>query len=243
MGSLGFGYGSEFHLMRFMARYRKEFSTQVLDCFGIKDCDLDWLDFKHGESKDYKIPNCHLKLPDRELTGIDFLGEFKATIEKDWAEFWPTTGNLPNWDAVGKIDTKKQVSWILVEAKAHKNELGIQKGSGAGPDSLSKIKNAFAQTKENLKIASNSDWSKKYYQLANRLAVTTFLNVNGINCYLLNLYFCGDKNPKGECPGSEIGWAQAVKNQYDYLGLTPNILKKAKCASLFLNVVTGKAAD
>jgi hypothetical protein len=51
MGKMGYGYGSECHLLRWMGRHRKAFDVAVLSAIKREGSKIDWLDFnfKRGE--------------------------------------------------------------------------------------------------------------------------------------------------------------------------------------------------
>src|ERR1051325_2593315 len=57
-----------------------------------------------------------------EPTGISFL-KLDANQHQAWREFWPQTGNPPNWDGVARYSGEIGSSWILIEAKANHPEL------------------------------------------------------------------------------------------------------------------------
>lgn len=67
MAKLGYGYGSEFQLLRFMGRHRQlleaEIRTQIHD-----DGEFCWLDFGFNTSEEDFIG-------DEERSGLDFLNE------------------------------------------------------------------------------------------------------------------------------------------------------------------------
>jgi hypothetical protein len=46
MGRMGLGYGSEFHLLRYLGRHRRYLNRAIEDKFGGRV--LDWLDFSFG---------------------------------------------------------------------------------------------------------------------------------------------------------------------------------------------------
>ena len=71
MAQMGLGYGSEFHLLRFMGRHRHELERIIIDALQekqqtINDKNFDWLDFEYSDV-DKVITG------DRELCGLSFL--------------------------------------------------------------------------------------------------------------------------------------------------------------------------
>jgi hypothetical protein len=117
------------------------------------------------------------------------------------AAFWPSGG--PQWDALG-ISSSKDV--ILIEAKAHFDELTSHCGAGEGSRVL--IDAALANTKTALAAAADADWSSPYYQYANRLAHLHFLRSLGVGARLAFVYFYGDTDMKGPMSPSE--WKQRL---------------------------------
>jgi hypothetical protein len=141
---------------------------------------------------------------DLEWKGIDFLKD-NLSLQEAWEFFWPGTGNIPNWDAVGKIQHNSKESWILVEAKSHIEE--IKQACMARPGKgLNMINKAFSETKEYLKIPESTDWLRPYYQYCNRIATLYFLKKHDVSAHLLFVYFLGDQFDKKICPESEKGW-------------------------------------
>jgi len=54
---------------------------------------LDWLDFSFDPKR--RFPDL-----DMEWRGVDFVDP-RLAVSANWKKFWPQTGNIPNWDAVG----------------------------------------------------------------------------------------------------------------------------------------------
>ena len=126
-------------------------------------------------------------------------------------EFWPKRG--PQWDALG-VDNK---TVFLVEAKAHVPEI-VSPPTGAGLESKSNIIDSFAEVKEYLNVNNNIDWTGTFYQYANRIAHLYYLRVlNGIDAYLVNLYFLNDKSVDG--PSTKDEWIGALAVIKQYLGI------------------------
>ena len=66
-----------------------------------------------------------------------------------------------------------------------------------------------------------TDWSRCFYQYANRIAHLYFLKkeVNGIDAVLVFLYFVGDDTRPGVKPVSREGWEAAIALANEHLGL------------------------
>ncbi len=234
---IGSGYGSEFHLMRTMGRYRNAFDQVVSSAIG--GTVLKWLDMKHGGVYDTSNP-AKVILPDIEYKGIDFLPKAQhEKVERKWQEYWPRTGNVQNWDSVGRIQFEGTDYWLLVEAKAHKGEIKSD-CHASSPRSLETIDRAFTKTKEWLGLEAGNDWRQLYYQAANRLAMLHFLNeICGIPAKMLCIYFCGDQNPNADCPKDACGWRETIRLQDEHLGITLGSKAKAGWHTVFWDVMKG----
>lgn len=128
--------------------------------------------------------------------------------------FWPHGG--PQWDALGRTASGTA---ILVEAKAHLNELYSPATGASAESSLSLIRSSLAECANSLGVHPECDWSKQFYQYANRLAHAYFLDqVNGISTKLVFAYFIGATDVKG--PNSRAEWETAIKTVHTVLGLT-----------------------
>lgn len=87
--------------------------------------------------------------------------------------FWPT--NQPHWDAIA---ASADGNLYLFEAKAHVKELN-SKISATNINSIEKILNSMKITFAELSDSGAADfanWTKKYYQLGNRLTFLHFMN-------------------------------------------------------------------
>ena len=226
MGRMGYGYGSEWHLMRYLARHRKFIEDKIFSTIG-KSGSITWLDFEF-DSKTESL--------DRELQGLEFLkqGPHQEILDT-WKTWWPTTGRQPSWDAVAWLrpGNCEEPELLLIEAKAHVEE--IKSDSGAGAASREKILNAFRDVQQDLGIQPQNDWLKPYYQHANRIAILWFLNNQNkvpsarksdraIPTRLINVYFTGEVHQGWQCPQTEDEWKSVIKERDLHLGLeSPNV--------------------
>jgi len=153
----------------------------------------------------------------RDGAFLDLLGlsQHRAAL----SDFWPRGG--PQWDALGRAGDVV----ILVEAKAHIAEF-ITPPSQASPASLAQIRCAFAAVHAAEGLAPPSDWTRCFYQLANRLAHLSFLRARGVPAVLLLVGFVGDTQMTG--PSSGEAWDAAETAAFHALGV-PNAhpLRKA----------------
>lgn len=144
----------------------------------------------------------------------------QSSIVYPLEEFWSRLG--PQWDGLG-LENKcnslgaEYKSVFLVEAKANIPEI-ISSPTGASPDSKSTIIDSFAEVKEYLHVNSNIDWTGTFYQYTNRIAHLYYLRVlNGIDAYLVNIYFLNDKSVDG--PATKEEWIGAIALVKQYLGI------------------------
>ncbi len=227
MGEMGYGYGSECHLLRWMGRHRNQFDQSVRESVGCGDARLTWLDgkFKPGAM-----------WPDAEWKGLDFLGESEQ-LQKHWRTFWPSGRGIHNWDAVGVVDAgAEQKEWLLVEAKGHADEL-ISNCGAKDPASIQTIRSALAETKAYLNVPEAADWMSQYYQYANRLAALHFLHREGIKARLLFIYFVGDLiRGDRNCPQDREGWDAPLQRQQEHLRLPETHELSGRIHKLFLHI-------
>lgn len=241
MGTIGYTYGSEWHLLRFLGYHRDAFNRAIEEAVP-GSMIIDWLGtgFETSPSAIDREPPRFL---DREFEGIGFLPPAERDrLHPSLNEFWPTTGSLPNWDAVGQIRAGGEDAWLLVEAKSHLGE--IRSSCGAKPETQGggrdKIIRAFRHVQDELGIAVGPDaWLSPYYQFCNRLAFLHFLTTHGVPARLMFLYFCGDRFPPtsaASCPGSEAGWEEALSQMVRHTGWTYDDRLARRVHKVFLPV-------
>jgi len=234
MARIGYGYGSEFHLLRYLGYHRNALNKAIKEKTGGRM--RDWLDFEFGTEG----RSDHL---DSELKGVDFV-DADPELKSAWIKFWPQTGNVPNWDAVGLLESNSGVEYLLAEAKAHVEE--IQSSCGARKQGgLDVIRKAFdAAINANGLTVSVENWLKPYYQYANRLAHLHFLLQHDTPARLLFIYFCGDdwhgktlSNGRApNCPKSEQEWGPYLRVMHQHLGLTGGSELEKRVHHLFLPI-------
>ena len=211
MGKIGHGYGSEWHLLRFLGYHRDYFSRHVRAEIGGEE--LSWLDFKFS----HKNKAC---ARDTEYNGLDFI--IDPDVLRSWYAFWPKSGRAQNWDAVGKIKRDGREEWLLVEAKAHPRELKSNGCGATSARSIEKIEKALEKTKAAFGAGSTplEHWLGRYYQYANRLAALYFLMEEcqpAVPTRLLFIYFMGDKHKGQDCPQTREDWEPILDEMADGL--------------------------
>lgn len=228
MGKIGCGYGSKWHLLRYLGYHRAYLSQKVIEVVGGRW--VEWLDFGFSQK------NAPLQ-DDREFVGLEFIRD--AQVQERWKSFWPQTGNVQNWDAVGRISFGDTTEWLLVEAKSHIGELKSRCGASSRSQeiirlALEKTCKAFGNRCQPL-----DHWLAPYYQYANRLAVLYFLMkecVPAVKSRLLFIYFYGESREGCECPQSEQEWLSPIQQMTNWLGIDPYSELMQRVHSLFLPI-------
>lgn len=235
MGSIGYGYGSECHLLRYMGRHRRMLDDRLLGEIRSSGA-IEWQDFGFDEGQPW---------PDSEPKGLDFLQDAFPDVVNSWKKEWPQTGSPPNWDAIAWHVTPdgKSRECLLIEAKANLQEIRNPKGCGAkaGSHGRSQIEEFFNKAKGTLGITDCGDWMGAYYQYANRVALLEFLNRHGVPSRLVYIYFIGDRGFAGrQCPASKEEWMPAINAQeQEVLGSKPPADLCPRIHKVFLNVLGG----
>ncbi len=221
MGKIGNGYGSEFHLRRYLMESPALLTERIVDALGKPLARVQWL---HRESG-------------KEWKGLQF-SSFSPRVMEQWKSFWPQTGNPPNWDAVGQLSSSVADEWLLVEAKANEAEF-VSPPSGASRRSREQIEGAMRAVKEFLGIDPDTNWMGPYYQYANRLAILFFLNeIARVPAHLFFVYFLGDCFPDGRpCPASESRWQELIAECHRTLKVPGTHPLSARVHDLFIPVL------
>ena len=209
MSRIGRGYGSEFHLLRYLGYHRDALKAAIGRVTG---AEVDWYDvpFSTKPSSFYYD----------EWKGVEFLPAGHPA-RREWHSFWPKSpGNAPRWDAVGHLHWRNRDAFLLVEAKSHTREI-ISRCMAKGA-SREQIARSLDEAKSVLGAPPKSDWLAPYYQICNRLALLAYLHRNNVPAHLLFVYFTGEETfPKGRsvvCPKSEAEWVRALRPMYEHVG-------------------------
>ena len=140
MSWIGHGYGSEWHLLRYLGRHRNLLDSAIQETIGCGE--LEWLDFGFDSRNPWH---------DAEWKGMDFLSEDSA-LQESWRVYWPQGAGIHNWDAVAKGRTAGgQTEGILGEAKANLEELRSE---------------CQARSKESLWSSDTSLFSRPYFRMS-----------------------------------------------------------------------------
>lgn len=238
MAQIGYGYGSEWQLLRMLGHHRVYFFHELKKQLGLSsDSEIHWLDYGFDNNnmisgdKEYKKREFFEAIPEI------FTPEVMAEFGKD--DFGKILNQ--NWDGIFWID--KTV--YLVEAKAHTEEIESD-CEATSKTSISKIDSCFEKTRKSFNISSTNDWKKKYYQMANRIAFLYLLKKHNIEARLVNIYFVDGYEKKVVPPDSDKfriiknknasieDWKKAIKEEEDYLGIS-NLINDKKIFSVFVN--------
>ena len=162
-----------------------------------------------------------------EYRDNQFLERLGVKCRKPLHDFWPRNG--PQWDAFGR---RSDGTVILLEAKSHSDELTSDMGA-EDPSSIDKISEALRLTKEHYGVGAGFDWTKNYYQYANRIAFLYYLSeLCKIPTILIFLYFANDYTV--EAPLSVSEWSRKISEVKKQLGLSAKNIKNM--AEIFIEV-------
>ncbi len=129
-------------------------------------------------------------------------------------DFWPARG--PVWDGLARTSCGRS---LLIEAKANIPEFDSSP-TGATGKSLHLIRQSLEETRRFLRVRSETDWTRSFYQYANRLAHLYFLReLDKVDAALVFVYFVGDKTVPGKEPVSREGWEAAISLATHHLGI------------------------
>ena len=203
--------------LQYLVNVEPELINRELGAFveGISDEEIRWLSPVRDD--DYS-----------EYRDRAFLQRLGLTLEKvALSEYWPRGG--PVWDGLARASSH----FFLLEAKAHIPELNSTRMK-ASQKSAERIIGSLQQTKEFLGSGAHVDWASCFCQYTNRMAHLHLLRtMNGVEAWLVNVYFFGDEDMDG--PRSAEEWQGAIRLMKSHLGLGRHALRKFEI-SLFFDV-------
>ena len=210
MAQIGYGYGSEFQLLRFLGHHRNLLEEAIRKAIGDSDGSFYWFDFDFADRE--KIIS-----GDNEMCGLSFLEKINPKISQICQEIKKSyPWNFDRWQYWDAVFMLNDVIYF-VEAKAHKEELksGNKRHGGTS-------RNAILDFMKSQFKCANEDWLKDYYQFANRLSIVSLLNNKGITCKLVNLYFVDgyyDRERGIIKDTTEDSFREEIKQELEKLGL------------------------
>ena len=167
---------------------------------------------------------------DHEEARLKWFNPLPAHIRQDLQDWWlvhKRGANTPNWDLASTCIIQGQQGLVLVEAKAHTNELKTEgkplarnasRNSRQNHDRIGKAINEASQALA--KVVPGVNISRDtHYQLANRIAFSCKIASLGIPVILVYLGFLGDKNMRdvGGPLRDDAHWRQIMRAYTDKL--------------------------
>ena len=151
-----------------------------------------------------------------EYSDQDFINHLGTVLnQRPLDPFWPDGG--PEWDALGRTGRDEL---LLVEAKAHIREV-VSSPTGAQGGGLDDIITSLQETQAFFNADMRIDWSRNFYQFANRLAHLYLLrDQNKLPAFLVMIYFVGDPYMQG--PTTKEEWQGAIKLLKQFLRVDGN---------------------
>ncbi len=194
-------YGSQYWLQVAVNDARKVINRELSIAMQTEsDIPIEWVSPLRPKYTEYK---------DQE-----FLDKLRISLLKvALKDFWPNGG--PVWDGLARTKSERV---FLIEAKAHIQEVNSPE-SGASPKSLKRIAKSLYETRAFLEADPIVDWTRTFFQYTNRIAHLYLLReLNGLDAYLVNIYFINDTVMKG--PTSVEEWKGAITLLKTHLGVT-----------------------
>lgn len=229
MAEIGYGYGSEFQLMRFLGHHREELDKTIKEQIGVNG-DIHWLDFGYTkQSISGDLENKGLAF----ISRIPFVSkeQLSSIINEYHTYKINKIDNWQSWDAIFYIED----CIYLVEAKAHIEELKSP-GENAGK-SKGEVLRFMQEQLPNLPVSEV--WLKDYYQLANRLATTALIRKHNVNAKTMCLFFENGYTDKyfkrGDKNNSKEEFEDAIREEMKALRVDPNMIKDLLTKHVFIN--------
>lgn len=229
MAELGYGYGSEFQLLRFLGHHREELDKTIKEQIGVNG-DIHWLDFGYTKQSisgdlEYKGLGFLTKIPFVSKEQISSIINEYHTYKINKIDYWQS------WDAIFYIEE----CIYLVEAKAHVEELKtpVKKERKSEGEILRFMKEQLP----NLPVCDV--WMKEYYQLANRLATTALIRKHGVKAKTMCLFFENGYTDKyfkrGDKNNTKEEFECAIQEEMGALGIEANNVQDLLTKHIFIN--------
>lgn len=238
MAQIGFGYGSEFQLLRFLGHHRLEFERIISEVIG--QGEFRWEDFEYANPKS-------VISGDKELSGLSFLERLYPSQYPDVKDEYERykINRRDTWQSWDAIFTHNGTLYLL-EAKAHTSELSSGKEEH-GDKSKKEIIRFFKEQLPGFPVSEK--WLMEYYQLANRLATAALLNKKGIKTKVIYIYFVNgyrkrlvEKVASKEkifetvnLNATETEFIKAIQDEMKTLGIDENSVSHLLAPPVFVN--------
>lgn len=147
---------------------------------------------------------------------VDLLtDEIRGQLQEWWLAEGRGRSKTPSWDIASTCTVSGRKGLLLLEAKAHSDELSEGDTCAAGPANRKQIVSALEQANAGLQEATGGPWrlsAEHHYQLANRFAWSWKLATLGVPVVLLYLGFLNavEMRDKGTPFGSDDDWRDAL---------------------------------
>ena len=200
--------GSQRWLQLVVNRSPKLIDAAIVEALGLcQDETIEWLSPLESD--------CFREYQDKAF--LKRLGIAPQQLSLQLKHFWPKRG--PVWDGLARTSCGRL---LLIEAKANIPEFDSSP-TGASGKSRREIEDALLKTRDFLGVSSKIDWTRCFYQYANRLAHLYFLRkLNKVDAALVFVYFVGDNTVPGRGPVSREGWEAAIGLATHHLGMGTN---------------------
>ena len=200
--------------------------TELVDFPGVTvSRDDKWKPY--GKLVQNKKPSKEAKLDEPNLLEdkLDLLKRSRLKLKSWWREA-PRGGSSPNWDIASTCTIQGRQGLLLVEAKAHGNELdkrGKSKKRSMSNDSVKnhkRIGEAIIEANDGFKQVATGSWNlsrDSHYQLSNRFAWAWKLATLNIPVVLVYLGFLNAEDMACDGPlfSTEVDWEKALKKYCD----------------------------
>ena len=203
---------------------RHDVAARLTDLVGLPDVTVSANDFWMPRGKPVWTSEGWSKRPSVEARldrDVGFLGPEVRQQLRDWWLKVVRGANTPNWDVATTCKIEGRNGLLLMEAKAHSNELSNAGKSTPrnenGWKNHERIGSAIEQARAGLGRDVGGSWRlsrDSHYQLSNRFAWSWKLTVLGVPVVLVYLGFLNaeDMAPNGAIFQSEGDWAHAMKD-------------------------------
>jgi hypothetical protein len=180
---------------------------------------------------DDKYLECWNKRFLERLDLLEWLDAFRS--------FWPFAGSgTPHWDALAKVPLEVGSGVVMLEAKAHKNELDKPKdrAGATAKDSRELIEASCAAARRFYCVPPDTrSWEDSYYQVGNRLAHLWWMHVvPNVPTWLVWVFFTNDHVTWNSDALAAHQWHHVFATVKQKVGLRPGHPLENRIAAAYL---------